>query len=122
MVFERVFYNMDNTDTLARLQQCYKIKVTCIADGVAVTSYDSKIPKVFSRSHGHRVVKTDSSFLDAIPSYQDWDDPGTGHRCRLQEELSNFDDIHGTYLKEYFSYETGQGYSIARLALTDAMG
>ncbi len=71
MVFERVFYNMDNTDTLARLQQCYKIKVTTIADGVAITSLDSKIPKFFSRSHGHKVVKADGSFLDSIASYQE---------------------------------------------------
>jgi hypothetical protein len=32
MVFgQRIFYNMDNTDTLARLQQCYKIKVSTIS-------------------------------------------------------------------------------------------
>jgi hypothetical protein len=38
----------------------------------------------------------------------------------LQEELVNFNNIHGTYLEEYyFSYETGQGYySICHLALT----
>jgi hypothetical protein len=71
MVFERMFYSMDNTDTLARLQQCYKIKVTTIADGVAITSFDSKIPKFFSRSHGHKVVKTDGSFLNAVASYQE---------------------------------------------------
>jgi hypothetical protein len=110
MVFERVFYNMDNLDTLQRLQQCYKIKVTAIADGVAITSFDSKIPKFFSKSHGHKVVKTDSYFFDAIGSYQDWDDPSTGYRLRLQEELSNFEDIHGTYLDEYFNGESGQGY------------
>ena len=122
MVFERVFYNMDNTDTLARLQQCYKIKVNSISDGVAITSFDSKIPKFFSRSHGHKVVKSDGSFLDAIASYQEWDDPGTGYRLRLQEELSNFEDIHGTYLEEYFAEESGKGYSISRLALTESMG
>jgi hypothetical protein len=122
MVFERIFYNMDNTDTLARLQQCYKIKVSTISDGVAITSFDSKIPKFFSRSHGHKVVKTDGSFLDAIASYQEWDDPGTGYRLRLQEELANFEDIHGTYLEEYFAYEPGQGYAISRLALTESMG
>jgi hypothetical protein len=123
MVFERVFYNMDNSDTLQRLQQCYKIKVTTIADGVAITSFDSKIPKFFSKSHGHKVVKTDGSFFDAIGSYQEWDDPGTGYRLRLQEELSNFEDIHGTYLEEYFdSSDSNQGYSVSRLALTESMG
>jgi hypothetical protein len=122
MVFERVFCNMDNTDTLARLQQCYKIKVATITDGAAITSFDSKIPKFFSRSHGHKVVKTDGSFLDAIASYQEWDDPGTGHRLCLQEELANFEDIHGTHLEECFAYEAGQGYAISRLALTESMG
>jgi hypothetical protein len=121
MVFEHVFYNMDNTDTLARLQQCYKIKVTTIADGVAITSFNSKIPKFFIRSHGHKVVKADGSFLDSIALYQECDDPSTGYRLRLQEELSNFEDINGTYLEEYFAYETGQGYLICCLALTESM-
>jgi hypothetical protein len=80
MVFEHVFYNTDNMDTLAHLQQCYKIKVTIIADGVAMTLFDSKIPKFFSCSHGHKVVKMDGSFLDSIGSYQEWDDLGTGYR------------------------------------------
>jgi hypothetical protein len=122
MVFEQAFYNMDNSDTLQRLQKCYKIKVTTIADGVAITSFDSKMPKFFSQSHGHKVVKSDGSFFDAIGSYQDWDDPAMGYRIRLQAELANFEDIHGTYLEEYFAYETGQGYSNARLALTKSMG
>jgi hypothetical protein len=122
MVFERVFYNMENSDTLQRLQQCYKIKVTTIADGVAITSFDSKIPKFFSKSHGHKVVKTDGLFFDAIASYQEWDDPSTGFRLQLQEELSNFEDIHGTYLDEYFDAGSGRGYSISRLALTESMG
>jgi hypothetical protein len=112
MGFERVFYNMDNTDTLTRLQQCYKIKVTTIADGVTISSFDSKIPKFLLQSHGHKVVKTDGSFLDAISSYQEWDDPGMGYRLRLQEELANFEEIHGTYLDEYFSCKSGQGYAI----------
>jgi hypothetical protein len=121
MVFERVFYNMDNTDTLAQLQQCYKIKVNTITDGVAITSFDSKISKFFSQSHGHKVMKADGLFLDAITSYQEWDDTGTGYRLCLQEELSNFEENHGTYLKENFAYETGQGYSVSRLALTESM-
>jgi hypothetical protein len=68
------------------------------------------------------VVKTDGSFLDAITTCQEWDDPGTGYRLRLQEELANFEEIHGTYLDEYFASESGQGYAICRLALTESMG
>jgi hypothetical protein len=81
-----------------------------------------KFQSSFSQSHGHKVVKTDRLFLDAIASYQEWDDPGTGDRLWLQEELANFEDIHGTYLEEYFAYEAGQGYAISRLALTESMG
>jgi hypothetical protein len=118
MVSEQVFYNMDNSDTLQQLQQCYKIEGTMIADGVAITSFDSKMPKFFLQSHSHKVVKSDGLFFDAIGSYQEWDNPAMGYHIRLQEELANFEDIHGTYLKEYFAYETGQGYSISHLALT----
>jgi hypothetical protein len=96
--------------------------VTTIANGVAITLFDSKIPKFFSKSHGHKVVKTDSSFFDAIGLYQDWDNPSTGYRLWLQEELSNFEDIHGTYLDEYFDGEPGRGYSVSCLALMESMG
>jgi hypothetical protein len=94
--------------------------VTTIAD-VVITSFDSKILKFFSCSHGHKVVKTDGSFLDAIASYQQWDDPRTGYMLCLHEELANFEDIHGTYLEEYFAYKAGQGYAISLLALTELM-
>jgi hypothetical protein len=113
---------MDNTGALGHLQQLYKIKVATITNGIAITSFDSKIPKFFfSPSHGHKVVNSDGLFLDLIGSYQQWDNPGTGQRLCLQEELANFDDMHGNYLEEHFLYETGQGYSICHLALIESM-
>jgi hypothetical protein len=47
MVLERVYHNMSNSDTLADLQKCYKIKVLTIADGAAITSFDEKSPSSF---------------------------------------------------------------------------
>jgi hypothetical protein len=78
---------------------------------VAITSFGSKIPKFFSKSHVHKVVKTDGSLFDAIRTYQEWDDPSTGYRLSLQQELSNFEDIHGNYLDKYFDAGLGRGYS-----------
>jgi hypothetical protein len=115
---------MDNTNALAHLQKLYKIKVTTIANGITITSFDSKIPKFFSRSHRHKVVTSDGLFLDLIGSYSS---SGTiqaraiGFVCRKNWQTL-MTSIVLSYLEEYFSsYETGQGFSICHLALAESM-
>jgi hypothetical protein len=57
IVFKRVHHSMSNVSTLSVMQQLVKIKVQSIADGSAITSFDQRILKFFSKSSGHKVFK-----------------------------------------------------------------
>jgi hypothetical protein len=67
IMFERIHHSMSNVSTLAVMQQLVKIKVQSISDGSAITPYHQKIPKLFSKSSGHKVIKDAASFLDLVP-------------------------------------------------------
>jgi hypothetical protein len=54
MVFEHIFHAINGIDTIAMVEMLYKIKVTCIADSVAMTSFDAKTSKHFQGSMGIR--------------------------------------------------------------------
>jgi hypothetical protein len=61
MVFEHVYPAIEGTGTISTMEKLYKIKVFCIADIIAMTSFDAKTPKCFSKSQGHRVLKDAST-------------------------------------------------------------
>jgi hypothetical protein len=49
IIFERIHHNISNISTLSVMQQLVKIKVQSIADGSAITFYDQRILKFFSK-------------------------------------------------------------------------
>jgi uncharacterized protein YlxP (DUF503 family) len=53
MVFEHAYHTIEGIDTIATMENLYKIKVLCITNSVAMTSFDAKMPKYFSRIQGH---------------------------------------------------------------------
>jgi hypothetical protein len=117
IVFERVHHSMSNVSTLSVMQQLVKIKVQSIADGSAITSFDQRIPKFFSKSSGHKVIKDSASFLDLVPAWGDWDDAQTGYRLRLEEELIAFEQAHSEEIEGLQEYSM-KAYTVAKLALT----
>ncbi len=100
MVFEHIYHAIEGIDTIATMEKLYKIKVLCIADSVAMTSFDAKTPKYFSRSQGHRVLKLDASYFDTIVSHAEWSDVGTGFKMRLQEALAEFQESHASFIDQ----------------------
>jgi hypothetical protein len=119
MVLEHIHYALEGIDTIATMEKLYKIKVTCIADSVAMTSFDTKTPKFFCKTQGHRVLKGDASYLDAIPTQNDWSDVATGYKMRLQEALMEFQESHGTFIDQ--SVEIGsRPHTLAHAALTES--
>jgi hypothetical protein len=60
MVLEHIHYALEGIDTIATMEKLYNIKVTCIADSVAMTSFNTKTPKFFCKVQGHRVLKGDA--------------------------------------------------------------
>jgi hypothetical protein len=65
-VLEHVYHAIDGIDTIAMMEKLYKIKVTTIADSVAMTSFDAKTPKYFSKSQAHK--SSNLMRLTLIPS------------------------------------------------------
>jgi hypothetical protein len=119
MVFEHIHYALEGIDTISTMEKLYKIKVTCIADSVAMTSFDTKTPKFFSKVQGHRVLKGDASYLDLVPCHADWSDVGTGFRMRLQEALAEFQESHASFIDQ--SVEIGsKPHTLAHAALTES--
>jgi hypothetical protein len=117
VVLERIHHSMSNISTLHVMQQLVKIKVQSIADGLAINSYDQKIPKFFSKSSGHQVIWDEALFFDLIPAWKDWDDAQTGFRVRLQEELIAYKAEHSKVIDGL-----KEDSIKAQLALTESIG
>jgi hypothetical protein len=117
IVFERIHHSMSNVSTLSVMQQLVKIKVQSIADGSAITSYNQRIPKFFSKSSGHKVIKDAASFLDLVPFWTDWDDAQTSFRLRLEDKLIAFKQAHSEEIESLQEYSI-KAYTVAKLALT----
>jgi hypothetical protein len=101
-----------------------KIKVTYIADSVAMTSFDAKTPKFFCKVHGHKVLRGDASYFayfDQIGSHADWADAASGFRMRLQEALGEFQEAHSAFIKQLVPIGSC-AHSLAQIALTKSSG
>jgi hypothetical protein len=100
MVLEHIHYALEGIDTMAMMEKLYKIKVTCIADSIAMTSFDTKTPKFFCKVQGHCVLNGDASYLDTIATQNDWSDVGMGFKMQLQEAVAEFQELHGTFIDQ----------------------
>jgi hypothetical protein len=120
MVFEHIFHAINGIDTLGIMEKLYKIKVLTIADSLAMTSFDAKTPKYFSKQKGHYVLKMDASYFDAITTHADWSDGATGYKKRLQEALPEFAISHGQFIDHAVSIGS-KAHTVAQSALTESV-
>jgi hypothetical protein len=79
MVFEHL--SSLSAKTITTLQQLIKIDMKDMSQGVAEAA-------------GYTVVKTDESFFDKVKTYREWEEPHTGYRDRLKNDLTSFDLAH----------------------------
>jgi hypothetical protein len=100
MVFQHIYHAIKGMDTIATMEKLYKIKVSCIANRVAMTSFVAKTPKYFSKLHGHQVLKMDASYFNTITSHSDWSDVATGYKMKLQEALVEFQESQGKFIDQ----------------------
>jgi hypothetical protein len=119
MVFEHVHYALKGIDAISTMEKLYKIKVTCIANSVAMTSFDTKTPKLCCKDQGHRVLKGDASYLDLIASHADWADVASGFRVGLQEALAEFQESHSSFIDQSVVIGS-RPHTLAYAALTES--
>jgi hypothetical protein len=120
MVMEHVQAAIAGQDSISRLEKLFKLKIKTLADGLAMTSFETKVPRYFSQTNVHKVVKHDASHFDTISTFEDWDAPISGFRTRLKEELSTFRAAHQENIDEAL-HRDSIGYAIATMALTEAV-
>jgi hypothetical protein len=120
IVMEHIQTAIAGQDSISMLEKLLKLKVKTLADGLAMKSYENKIPRYFSQSSGHKVVKHDASYFDNIATHEEWDTPITGFRARLKEELQTFRSAHLENIDETLLRDS-LSYAVANMALTDAV-
>jgi hypothetical protein len=122
IVMEHVYYAITTEDTLKRLESIYKLKlVTTIAQGLAVSSFENKVPKFFSKVSTYKVIKDDCSYFDAILLFAEWDEKDNGWREKLEEELVSLQSS----MEDGISLQFGAGtpaYHLASLSVTRSVG
>jgi hypothetical protein len=120
MVMEHVWASIGSKDSITLLEKLLKLKIKTLADGLAMTSFDNQVPRFFSKATGHKVIRADESYFDAIPSFEEWDHPTTGFRTRLKDELIIFRNGHQTNID--IAFERGSVvYAIATMALVESI-
>jgi hypothetical protein len=92
MVFEQL--HSTSAKTVPTLQQLRKIDMKDMSQGVAVSSFDHRLPKLLTDSHGYVAMNEDESYFEKIKTYKDWETPHTGFRDRLKQELNAFELSH----------------------------
>jgi polyhydroxyalkanoate synthesis regulator phasin len=124
LVLEHVNSNLsDSEGTLKELQGLYKLKIENITQGRAIASFESRVPKLFSKHStliGTMVSKTGKSYFDQVPSYADWDEANTGFRERLKFELRNFEYTHTRVIEDKLDPDS-KAYNIAKLSVTSSV-
>jgi hypothetical protein len=92
MVFEHLA--SASAKTIPTLQLLVKIEMKDMSQGVAVSSFDQQLPKLLSEAPTYGVIKHDESYFDRIKSYRDWEEPHTGFRDRLKQDLNAYELSH----------------------------
>jgi hypothetical protein len=121
MIFQHIFYALKGVDILSMMEKLYKIKVTCIANNVAITLFDTKTPKLFCNMQRHRVLRGNTSYFDQISSHTDWADLASVIKMRLQETLPKFKRAHSAFIEQ--SVPIGScSHSLVQAVLTEVAG
>jgi hypothetical protein len=120
VVFEHIHSQIFGIDSIKTSESLIKLKVKTMADSLAMTSFEQKVPRFFKKSTTHKVIKDDASHFDTIPSNDDWDAPGSGFRALLKEELVTFRAAHLELIDSALERDS-IAYAVARMALTESV-
>jgi hypothetical protein len=111
---------METTDSLKQLESLYNLKINTIAQGLAITSFEVKCPKIFDKKTVQWVVKDDLSYFDCIPTWSDWNKLDGGWRDKIKVELTSFTTGHRESIIEAFD-SSSRACAWASLSLTESV-
>jgi hypothetical protein len=119
-VMEHIQVQSFGQDSIKTLESLIKLKIKTMADGLAMTSFEQKMPRFFKKATSHKVIKDDASHFDTIASFDEWDAPGSGFRVQLKEELVTFRAAHLENIDVALERDS-IAYAVATMALTESV-
>ena len=122
LVLEHVYTQMAGQKILTNLGQIHKMKLSNNNQAVALTSFETRIPKVFcgeSRSVG--VVRDGDSYFKSIKSWDDWNTPNDGYRDQIKRELTVFEIGHKETMEAELE-SLSVFHTLCSKSLTDSVG
>ena len=85
IVMEHVYAAIEGQEVIGQLQRQIKLGILTLADGLAMSLFQTKVPRFFSKQGAHTAIKNDSSFFREVIIWDDWDAPMTGFRAVLKK-------------------------------------
>jgi hypothetical protein len=116
IVLEHISTAVGTQDLIKRLERIYKIDLTNLTEAVAISSFESRLPKYFTKKSHVGTTNLDTSCLEQITSYENWVDPNFGFALNLKEELVLFEESHRADLENQWDQDS-PAYTVAIQAL-----
>jgi hypothetical protein len=119
-VLEHIQVQSFGQDSIKTLESLIKLKIKTMADGLAMTSFEQKVPRFFKKATTHKVIKDDASHFDTISTFDEWDSPGSGFRVQLKDELVTFRAAHLENIDNALERDS-IACAVATMALTESV-
>jgi hypothetical protein len=117
---EHVYASIEGQEVIGQLQKQIKLGILTLADGLAMSSFQTKLPRFFSKQGAHTVIKNDSSFFSEVTTWDEWDSPMTGFRACMKEALTSFRTSHQGNIDDTLERDS-LVYAISTMALTESV-
>ena len=120
IVMEHVHASIGGQEVIGQLQKQIKLGILTLADGLAMSSFQSKLPRFLSKQGAHTVIKNDTSFFSEVATWDEWDMPMTGFRACMKEALTSFHTAHQGNIDDTLERDS-LVYAISTMALTESV-
>jgi hypothetical protein len=88
MIMEHVYELISNRSVLDQLYKIHKIKIDNVNDGIAITSFETAMPKFFFKQTGdYKVIAGAASYFNSIKTFDEWDVPHVGFRDYFRTKM-----------------------------------
>jgi len=119
LVMEHVFVQISGQKLLANLEKIYKMDLRSNNQALAISSFETRLPRFFTQDSKMH-VKKDESYFQGIKSWDEWDMPNDGFRDRLNIELHLFKVGHQETLDNELTH-LSPFHNLCILALTESV-
>ena len=118
IAMEHISRQINGKEGLKTMTDLYKLKfMTTNAEAIAITSFESQIPRFFTEAGAHRVHSDGASFFSEIKSYNDWSSSLDGFKTEWKKQLQDFRTAHSQTITDAY-YLSNAMKTLARVSLS----